>query len=74
MIVRSISTIALDMDLIIKIYTSFYIVYDKRIEHSFLRRQLSITTCQKYWTVLSTQQQDNAMLEYNSTQTIIRMH
>jgi len=71
MIDRSISTTALDTDLVIKIYTSFCIVHGKRKDHSFLWRQLSTALRQKYWTVLSTQQQDNAMLEYNSIHTII---
>jgi len=69
MIDRSISTIALDMD-VIKIYTLFYIVYGKRIEHSFLQTQLPIAPHQKYWTELSIQEQDNAMLEYGGMYTI----
>jgi len=36
-------------------HSILYILHGKRIEHSFLRRQLSIVLCQKYWTVLTTQ-------------------
>jgi len=43
-------------DLVIKYtYSVQYIAHGKRIEHSFLKRQLSIAPRQKYWTVLSTQ-------------------
>ena len=60
------------MDLVIKYtYSIQYIAHGKRTEHSFLQRQLSIVPHQKYRTVLSTQQQDNAMLEYSSMHIII---